>query len=155
MNETDKICVISFDEMHLSECINLDKRREKVIGPYKTVQVIFLRGLIAKWQQIIYYSFDQTMTIEILNKVICKTEDCGYHIVAMTNDMGPGNMSVWRNLKITISNTYFSNPHDISKNIYVFADAPHLIKLTRKNFIDQGFILNNKRIDISCLLNTY
>lgn len=40
-------------------------------------------------------------------------------------------------------NLFFSNPVT-TENVYVFADAPHLIKLLRNHFLDSGFNVNNK-----------
>lgn len=49
-------------------------------------------------------------------------------------------------LNINISKTWFVNPAN-GNNIYVFADVPHLIKLIRNHFVDQGFILNGTEIN--------
>lgn len=39
---------------------------------------------------------------------------------------------------------FFEHPADKSLKIFVFADAPHLIKLLRNNFIDYGFLVGGK-----------
>ena len=33
-----------------------------------------------------------------------------------------------------------------NRKIYVFADVPHLIKLLRNHFIDQGFLIDEKYV---------
>jgi len=47
MDTKDKLTVLSFDEMYLSQQIDFDKSKEQVIGPHKTVQVVMARGLVS------------------------------------------------------------------------------------------------------------
>lgn len=60
--------------------------------------------------------------------------------------MGGGNRGLHNALNISPSETWFVNPANQNK-IYVFADVPHLIKLLRNLYVDQGFILNGKEIN--------
>lgn len=66
----------------------------------------------------------------------------------MVSDLGAGNRALYRELNIDHNNTSFNNPVN-NENIYVFADVPHLLKLIRNNFVDHGFIFNNKEINKS------
>lgn len=76
------------------------------------------------------------MTKELLNKIINNLYDVGYHVVAISSDMGPTNMGLWRNLGISMDITSFE--HLITKNnIYVFADPPHIFKLARNHLLDK------------------
>lgn len=50
MSDVDKLTIVSFDEIHLSNAIAIDQRREQVIGPHKKCQIIFDRGLFKKWK---------------------------------------------------------------------------------------------------------
>lgn len=38
------------------------------------------------------------------------------------------------------------------EKIFVLADVPHMIKLLRNHFIDQGFYIDGKRVDKSIIL---
>lgn len=44
-------------------------------------------------------------------------------------------------MDISVDNTSFTNPAACERQVHVFADAPHLIKLIRNNFLDSGFVL--------------
>ncbi|CAI6352569.1 unnamed protein product [Macrosiphum euphorbiae] len=103
------------------------------------------RGLIYPWKQPIFYNFDTQMTEELLKKIILELFDIGYNVVAVTSDMGPTNIGLWRELHISMEQTSFPNSRT-SKNIYVFADILHLIKLARNHFIDKGFVLPNEKL---------
>ena len=67
-------------------------------------------------------------------------------MVAMVSDLGAGNRALYKQLNISHTNTAFKNPAN-DHEIYVFAYVPHLMKLLRNHFVDQGFILNGKEIN--------
>ncbi|KAL1517342.1 hypothetical protein ABEB36_001117 [Hypothenemus hampei] len=85
------------------------------------------------------------MTKEILFEIINYVEAAGFPIVAVVSDLGGGNRSLHNELDISINKTWFTNPSNGHK-ICVFADVPHLIKLIRNHFVDDGFIINGKEI---------
>jgi len=95
-----------------------------------------LIGLFANWKQPVFYDFDVPMKPALLFKIIQQLYDVGYNVIAIVNDMGVTNMGLWRDLNISINNVSFLHPVT-SKNIYVFADVPHLLKLARNHFLDQ------------------
>lgn len=45
IKEKDRLTVLSYDEMSVSNQIGLDVKTQQIIGPHKNVQVIFSRGL--------------------------------------------------------------------------------------------------------------
>lgn len=50
LTEIDRLTVLSYDEMHLSEEVGYDKTKEHILGPCQAVQVVFARGLVGKWK---------------------------------------------------------------------------------------------------------
>lgn len=139
--------------MYLSHQIDFDKSKEQVIGPHKTVQVVMARGLVSSWKQPVFYNYDTPMTPEILNDIICNLHDIGFNVISIVNDMGPTNQRLWKNMNVSHNTPNFYHP--ITGNrIHVFADVPHLLKLCRNNFIDNGFILQHSTNKIFIGLNT-
>lgn len=70
-------------------------------------------------------------------------------MVAIVSDCGGGNVGLWKKLDISCSRSEINNSfkHPITgNNVYVFADAPHMLKLLRNWFIDFGFVLSNGKI---------
>jgi hypothetical protein len=66
-------------------------------------------------------------------------------VVACVSDCGASNMGLWKELGINADNTSFEHP--ITKNnIYMFADASHLLKLIRNWLLDVGFVLEDKSV---------
>jgi hypothetical protein len=47
-------------------------------------------------------------------------------------------------------NHFFPHPEDDASKIFVFADAPHLLKLFRNHLLDQGFSIDGAVVDKSC-----
>lgn len=65
----------------------------------------------------------------------------------MVSDLGGGNRGLSKELNITTENPWFYN--HLQEKIFVFADVPHLIKLIRNHFVDNGFIYKGKEINKS------
>lgn len=144
MNENDRICILSFDEMKIRSEYEYDRPNDSVLKPSNYVQVAMVRGLISKWKQPIFYQYDCRMSYQIISEIIIKLDNIGYSVVALVSDMGSTNQGLWKELEVTITKTWFQNPADVNKKVFVFADVPHLIKLIRNHFLDTGFILKNQ-----------
>lgn len=85
---TEKLTVLTFDEIYISNKLDLERKEQKIYGPHKTCQFIMARGLFKKWKQPIYYNFDQPMTQNIMFNVIQDLYKIGYIVIAITCDMG-------------------------------------------------------------------
>ena len=55
--------------------------------------------------------------------------------------MGGSNCGLLSNLNIDVQQNVLPNPANFSRNIHVFADPPHLLKLICTNLIDHGIKL--------------
>jgi len=93
------------------------------------------------------------MTPEILSDIICNLHDIGFNVISIVNDMGPTNQRLWKNMNVSHHTPNFNLPKT-GNRIYVFADVPHLLKLCRNNFIDNGFIIKHYTNKIFIGLNT-
>lgn len=163
---TDKLTILTFDEMYISNKIDLDKKEQKIYGPHKACQFIMARGLFKKWKQPIYYNFDVPMSRNILFNVIQHLYEADYIVVAVTCDMGPSNMKLWKELEIgtndycntkntaivTDKQCFIVHPFNNSLKIFFYADVPHLLKCARNNFFDSGFIINGVPIGKNSLV---
>lgn len=150
----DKLTVLTFDEMYIANKVDLERREQKIYGPHKSCQFVMARGIFGNWKQPIFYEFSQRMTKSILFNIVRMLFEIGYIVVAVTNDMGSSNMSLWKDLNIGIEmstsdenpiiKNFFIHPANETLKIFVFADVPHLIKLMRNNLLDSGFVVNSK-----------
>jgi len=117
------------------------------MGPYNQMKIVLVRGLVAKWKQPVFVDFDKKMTYEIFINIISELPTIGYTVVACVCDYGDGNMGLWKKLNINVDNTAFPHPNTRDP-IFMFADAPNLLKLIRNWLIDTGFIMDDGNIVI-------
>jgi len=112
-----------------------------------------VRSLFSNWKQLVYYYYDKAMTKDTIFNIIACLYDVDYTVVAVTSDMVPGNMALWAELEIGIApkNSFFQHPCNADLRVYVFADAPHLLKLLRNHFLDEGFNIDDRLIDKKCI----
>lgn len=152
LTDYEKITALSFDEMSLSKQICFEQKYEQIVGPHSHVQVVMARGITSKWKQPIYYDYDKPMEKEALFEIIELLEKAGFKVFSITSDMGGENRALWNKLGISASSPSFANPYDPSREVFVFADAPHLLKLARNHFVQKGFVVcGNEHITIKCL----
>lgn len=134
MTPMERATVIYFDEIYLTNQMQIERKTERVVGPHKRCQVVIARGIFKKWKQPVYYGFDQDVTKDLLIDVITQLHASGYTVFAMTSDLGNANQKLWKSLNVGHDEhhrTYFTHPCEASVKIYVFADVPHLVKLVR------------------------
>ena len=90
-----------------------------------------------------YLDFDKKMTKLLLDDIIITMENKGFMIHVIVLDLG--NPTVLKQLKFhkTRKNKkgrfYFIHPLDSSRRVYIMADVPHMLKLLRNHFLDDGF----------------
>ena len=121
LDETQKVCVLSFDEMKIRKTYCYDRSSDSTLHPVSYVQVAMLRGkctkyffkkqlkinnffvgLMAKWKQPKFYAFDCKMTQEIIYEILAATQKYGYHFVAMVSDLGGGNRGLYSDFHIEV-----------------------------------------------------
>lgn len=105
LEKNERLCVLTFDEIYISNKIEIDKKYEQVVGPHTSCQTVVVR-LVSKWKQPIYYDFDQPMTKQILKKIISELYKAKFIVVAIASDMGTGNISLWSQLNIGYDKTF-------------------------------------------------
>lgn len=144
LEPTEKLSVLSLDEMSLVSQWSYDRGMDRLYKPHGKVQVVMLRGLVSKWKQPIYFEYDESNIHKILLSLIEKIECTGYHVMAVVHDLGPTNLRIWKEFGIDpLQNKISIKNPCAGREIFFFADAPHMIKLIRNNFIDSGFVMKD------------
>lgn len=83
--------------------------------------------------------------------MISRLEEIGYPVVATVCDLSPTNVRLWNSLDMSMERCYFVNPCASDRKKKKFADAPHLIKLIRDNFLDSGFHFADGDVNSGCV----
>lgn len=110
MDPTDRYCLLSYDEMVISEQIDYDKSNGKSFG-YTTlgdisnvlgtkIFLVLLRGIKNQWKQIIacHVTPKESINVQVLKEFILQcissVEDCGFYIFALSSDLDNKNRSL-------------------------------------------------------------
>jgi hypothetical protein len=143
--ELSKLAVLSFDEMEITKRYEYDQESDRVYGPFKKLQMVIARGLFKKWKQPIFFDFDMPMKKDLLFSIIKKIEQIGVVVCGIIFDLG--NIGLLNSLGISPEQPFFLNQFGPSQKIFVFPDAPHMLKLCRNHLLDDGY-----QIDEGCFL---
>lgn len=101
---------------------------------------MMIKGLFSDWKQPIYAGFDVNMSLKLLNEAMSKVYDAGFEVVATTSDCGGANVGIWSNVDLENEITHIPHP-TTHRKVFLFADAPYILKLIRNWLIDNGFKL--------------
>lgn len=101
-----------------------------------------MRALFGSWKQPIYADFDVNITLSLLDEAVLLVWKAGFECVAYVSDCGGSNQAIWSCVDLERKNTFLLHPVTGGK-IYLFADAPHTLKLIRNWLFDTGFLLEN------------
>jgi len=148
-NEKLKLGVFCFDEMDFKKKYEYFQKKDCVFGPSKKVQVGMVRGLCGNWKQPVFFDFDCPMTENLLKDLIEAIESTGIEVWAMTCDGGSSNLALLKKLGINTDHTSFPNPADRNRQIFIFYDVPHLLKLIRNHILDEGIFIDGVNTKIS------
>lgn len=164
MDPMDRFCILSYDEMQISEQLDFDKNVGKFVG-YATlgnnlnslgekIYVVMLRGLKNSWKQMVACHVTRKETIDsrlihdFMLDCITTVESSGLRVVALSSDLDGRNRSLWTSLNIQASkngvrsNSFSYNGHDI----FVIPDPCHLLKnlkaamLRQKMYLPESFV---------------
>jgi len=134
MDDLDKFCALSVDEMMIYTQQDYDKNLHKYFGHVTLgnnketlgshITVVLARGVKNNWKQVIACEVtDKTTnrkhTKTLITDSILFFESCGLTVLSVTSDMGSNNRGLWSLLGITIKpngdreNTFQCNNHSI------------------------------------------
>ncbi|XP_031358890.1 uncharacterized protein LOC116182497 [Photinus pyralis] len=162
MNESEKQCVVLFDEISLKRKLEYNNQldiiegyqdlgslgRNSLIGD--SALVFYLRGLFYNWKLPFSYYISNgtvktvnlvTIVKEVLNKII----ETSLKPRIIICDQGSNNRGTFLSLGATKESPFF---YINGLKVYTCFDPPHLIKSLRNNFINPKlrFIVNDKEV---------
>ena len=141
LTEEERAIAISFDEVHVKRDISYDSQDDKILGPHSKANTMLIRGLFKNYKMPVWFRFDSALKKAELFEIIQRLEDLKYHVMSVTSDLGPDNRALAKELGITPEHSWFDNPAQPDKKVYVFFDVPHILKLIRNNLMEYGFII--------------
>ena len=91
----------------------------------------------------IYFSFDMSMRKDLRLDLIVKCEAAGAKVHGVVFDLG--NHGFLKQFQILSEQRYsYTNPVDQNRELFFFADTPHMLKLLGNHMLDKGFTLSSE-----------
>lgn len=174
IKNTEKLCVLLFDEVSLKVNVTYQERKDEVAGfidngREKTAEyadhalVFMIRGLLHNYKQPIYYSFSKNCTKgpELANQikeVVKGIQEAGFIVLATVCDQGTNNRQALKWLLNETRGIYLRRKEQPKENIILINnreviplyDPPHLIKCIRNNLITKNLqYITNDTIKIA------
>lgn len=144
MEETDKFCMLSMDEMEISKQLAYNKSERTTVGhitlPAGTtigtkLLIVLVRGIKQNWKQVIAAhvtngSAEDEVLRQFIDQCIQFCNNCGLKVIALGSDMGHENRALWRVLNVRVPRFGVrQNMFDFNgESIYIVNDVCHLIK---------------------------
>ncbi|KAF0299913.1 Transposable element P transposase [Amphibalanus amphitrite] len=139
LTRQERQCVVMYDEMDIRKVACYDQQLDQVLGPHRRLQQFLVAGIFSKWQVPVLFQFDSAVTVATLLSLIQGIEAAGAEVVATVSDMGGSNLGVWKALGVSHDGrSWFLNPGDSNRRVWVLADPPHIMKRVRNNLLDHG-----------------
>lgn len=147
MRDSDKLCGIVFDAVHLQEHLSYNSVTDTVEGTeylgelgtsnkVANYAIVFMvRGLRRKWKQLVGHFFYKgalkTSTLKaMLISAVQRVQQTGFIVKFVTCDQDGSNRALFKALQMTHEKPVFSVDN---VDIHWFNDAPHLLKSVRNN----------------------
>ena len=115
-SESERLTVLSFDEMSIKSQYSYNSTSDTIYFPCKNVQVAMTWGLIDRWEQPVYYNFDENMTKENLLRIIYELHKINYAVVAVVCNQGDRNQALYNSLdNLTFQDSSFTHPDIVDR----------------------------------------
>ena len=154
MAESEKDCVLCFDEMSIKSGRSYDAEHDCLegvedfchLGRSKTLAshalVFMVRGISVTWKQAVGYFLSSgsapSKNLSLLLKdCIARLSQIGLRVRAVGCDQGPTNQKLMRELNVGPNHPYFEFE---GSKVHVLFDPPHLIKNVRNNLQKHDFV---------------
>lgn len=79
--------------MHTSNRRCINKKKQQILGSYKTIQTVIVMGLLSQWKQLIYYDFDTAMRKGVLLQIICDSVLLSFTVLTIRTYLGLSNLN--------------------------------------------------------------
>lgn len=171
MTESEKMCVVLFDEIILKKQLEYNQGQDMIEGyedlanlgrrevAANTALVFYLRGLLFNWKIPLCYFLSKGPVKgynleKLILHVLRKLKKIGLHPRAITCDRGSNNRNAILRLGATEELPYFTVDNS---RIYTIFDVPHLLKSLRNNFsnLKLNFSVEGNPVSWKDVIDTY
>ena len=125
--------------MSLTSCTEYDASLGQIVGRATLSRhegqathalVFMLGGLSSLWKQVVGYFLTSNRTDGTVLEILEAAARIGFHVYAVTSDMGSANRAMWSSFGVTTNRhfniTKIALPQDKEKDLHFLADVPHV-----------------------------
>lgn len=148
MPDVQKMCILSFDEMHIKTQLQYLSASDSVVGlenfgqehpprpgqkPATEALCFMVRSIAGKWKQLLGYFFSSSSTPSDILQALVFTAlqhlaECGLKVVGVVCDQGPTNQKLFSQLGVSPERPFFVFG---TSTVFALFDPPHLLKSVR------------------------
>ena len=156
MNEKERDCALTLDEMSISMSVDYDIQTGQLLGDVTLpghsgkashAMVFMLAGISTRWKQTVAYYFTGNSVYgsalkPIITNIVRLASEVGLRIVTVTSDMGACNQSMWKSFGISCGRSVdtvnkVQHPAEDNHKLFFLADAPHLMKNLKSALVNK------------------
>ena len=155
MNDMEKECTLTLDEMAISEGVELHMGTGRLFGDVTLPQhtgeathacVFMLAGISTRWKQIVAYHYTGNSTKgsvyqPIIVAIVEAAASVGLHVTAVTCDMGSPNRAMWKAFGVTQEKPWIQHPVEAQQRLFFMPDVPHVIKNLKNALVRSNITL--------------
>ena len=160
----DEFACLAFDEMHLTEKAEWDRKIDAVLGPNRQANVFFIRSIFGSWKMPVYVDFEPTKDPNdpklpkgtkklpkipkfLLMQIIIQLEAIGIKVMSTVCDMSGDNQALAKELGINTNNVTFPNPWEPERPVFFSFDWVHGFKNLRNHLLDDNVTINGVMVN--------
>lgn len=153
LSPKDLKMVLGFDHTTIGNKVEFDGKR---VVDSNLLLIVKAKSLMGTCEQVVYTSFEKDFKKHELMKIISELHEIGYDVRAISSDNGSINQKLWKTLRCGVKRVkrdvpvhFFKHP-ETGRNIYMFSDMTHNIKLFRNHLIIKKLLTpSGALVDIS------
>lgn len=163
MLEIDRHCLLTFDAMSIKPDLLYDKHADMILGyenfgtgfsrcePATHALVFMLRGINFKWKYVIGYCLIKSTVVSLtlmnfITRIVKEVEAIDLKVHGIVMDMEVNQKIMQSKYCSNLGYHFFEHPTDNGRKLYIFFDAPHLIKNIRNNLMKYDIVVDGHSV---------
>lgn len=143
IEDYERFTILQISQVRTSGLFEYDDRLDRVWSHHKSVHMIVARGLYKDWSQLVYLSFDTSITKANVFSVIDALHKINYPVVAVSTNFKEGKSDIFTEMSIGYGKNFFMHPV-VPQKIFCFYYLSDLLEATNAHFCAGALSIEEK-----------
>lgn len=143
IQEYERFTILQISQVPTLGLFEYDDRLDRVWSHHKSVYMIVARGLYKEWSQLVYLSFDTSITKLNVFSVIEALYKINFPVVAVTTNFKEGKTDIFTEMSIGYGKNFFMHPL-VPQKIFCFYYLSDLLEATNAHFCAGALSIEEK-----------